>query len=132
MPATAFAFTKIMVSDVAAAEAFYSKVLGLTVLARVVREGEHPVEETVMAVPGAESGARLIVERPIGRPLPAPGEVITGFMVDDVDAFVEAAVAAGGSIVHPAQNNEEHGLRLAFVADHEGHVIEALQMLARS
>jgi len=131
MPATAFAFTKILVRDVTAAENFYTQVLGLTVLARVVREGEEPVEETIMAVPGAETGARLIVERPIGRPLPSPGESITGFMVDDVDSAVTAAVGAGGSIVHAPMNNEEHGLRLAFVADHEGHVIELLQMLAR-
>jgi predicted enzyme related to lactoylglutathione lyase len=120
-----------MVHDVPAAEAFYAKVLGLVVLERVVHGGEHPLEETVMAVPGAENGPRLIVARPFGRPLPPPGESITGFMVTDIHASVGAVVEAGGSIIHPPLDNEEHGLRLAFVTDHEGHVIELLQIIER-
>ena len=59
----------------------------------------------------------------------ASGEMITGFATGDLDGFVARAVAAGGRVLEPAHDVPEAGMRVAFVADPEGHVLEITQML---
>jgi len=126
MSAKSFFFTKIMVGDVDAAERFYTRALGLEVMNRVKRGGDKPVEETILIVPGHDAGSRFIVERSFDRDPPPTGETVLGFFVADVEESARAAIAAGGRIIHPVQDNPEHQIRLAFVADPEGHVIELL------
>lgn len=126
MPAKSFFFTKIMVGDVGAAERFYTRALGLEVMNHVKRDGDKPVEETILVVPGNDAGSRFIVERSFDRNPPPTGETILGFFVDDVEQSVASALKAGGRLIHPVQDNPEHKIRLAFVADPEGHVIELL------
>lgn len=128
MVAKSFLFTKIMVDDLAAAEGFYTVVLGLEVLVRVTRDDGTP-QEIVFIVPGTENDSRLIIERRNG-PGQANGETtVLGFAVDDVDATVASAIAAGGALMHPPQDNEAHGIRIAFLTDPEGHVIELINQL---
>ena len=56
-----------------------------------------------------------------------PREASIALMVDDVDAAVAAALAAGGTSVRAAQTLEEHNFRYAIIADPEGHSIEVMQ-----
>jgi lactoylglutathione lyase len=131
MPALNFAFTKMVVADLAAAEHFYTSTLGLTRLTYIeFGEGSHALKEVILSIAGADPQvARLNLIHYPSRPTPAPGEAIFGFMVDDIEAALEAMIAAGGQIAVPLQDVPEHSLRLAFIADPEGHMVEILQAL---
>jgi predicted enzyme related to lactoylglutathione lyase len=131
MTTQSFCFTKIEVKDIGAAETFYSEALGLEVTARVdAGEGEHMMHEVIMTLPGTRPPApNLILISFPNRSCPAPGEATTGFMVENVDAALERATAAGATIDVPAMDVPEHGLRLAFILDPQGHRVELLQAL---
>lgn len=60
----------------------------------------------------------------------APGkDVILGFQTDDVAAFVQRAVDAGGKIVDPVRDDPEHGVIVGCrVAIRKGHLIEVVQV----
>jgi lactoylglutathione lyase len=49
------------------------------------------------------------------------------FTVDDLDAVFISVVAAGAGAVMAPQQSPEPGVRMAFVADPEGNLIELLQ-----
>lgn len=122
-----FAFTKLIVGDIAGLERFYCEALGLRVANRIeIDNGAWNLVETILAV--GESAAPLLnlIHYP-GRPVPPAGEAVIGFNVTDLDAVIAAAVAGGGSLAVPPVAVPEHGLRLAYVADPEGHTIELLQ-----
>lgn len=51
-------------------------------------------------------------------------------MVDDADAVAAAAERGGGRILMAPRDVPDHGLRVGFVADPEGHEIEIVQPLA--
>ncbi|AZI35411.1 hypothetical protein NT2_09_01050 [Caenibius tardaugens NBRC 16725] len=129
MVAKSFFFTKITVGDPASVEDFYTAVLGLEVLVRVMDDDGRP-RETVFVVPGNENCSRLIMERRGHAGQTNPGETVLGFAVDDVDATVASAITAGGALVHPPQDNEAHGIRIAFLTDPDGQVIELLGPLS--
>jgi predicted enzyme related to lactoylglutathione lyase len=131
MATQSFCFTKIEVKDIAAAETFYSQAIGLDVSVRLeAGEGENLMHEVVMALPGARPPApNLILVSFPNRSCPPPGEATTGFLVENVDAALERATAAGATIDVPAMDVPEHGLRLAFILDPQGHRIELLQVL---
>jgi len=126
-----FSFTKLIVSDVDSLFAFYNRVFGLTELARVRQgEGEHELDEIIMT--GAQGGysvPSLVIQRYPNRPVPAPGEATLGFIVEDVDATVNLAVAAGGAVYRAATVQPQHGIKVAFVHDSQGHLIEVVEML---
>jgi catechol 2,3-dioxygenase-like lactoylglutathione lyase family enzyme len=126
-----FSFTKIIVSDVDRVFPFYRDVLGLAEVARVrIGEGEHELDEIIMgAAGGGYRVPSLVIQRFPNRPLPAPGEATLGFIVPDVDRAVEAAEAAGGALVRPARTVADHGVRVAFVTDNDGHLLELVQTL---
>jgi catechol 2,3-dioxygenase-like lactoylglutathione lyase family enzyme len=42
---------------------------------------------------------------------------------------VEAAKTAGGVVVRPARTVADHGVRVAFVTDNDGHLLELVQTL---
>ena len=52
-----------------------------------------------------------------------------GPSVVDLDAAIAAAVAGGGSVAVEPVEIPQHKLRLAYVADPEGHLLELLQSL---
>jgi predicted enzyme related to lactoylglutathione lyase len=117
MATQSFCFTKIEVKDIAAAETFYSQAIGLDVSVRLeAGEGENLMPNLIL------------VSFP-NRSCPPPGEATTGFLVENVDAALERATAAGATIDVPAMDVPEHGLRLAFILDPQGHRIELLQVL---
>ena len=63
----------------------------------------------------------------VNRLAPAPGEAAIALLVDDVDATVAAALAAGGRSTRAAVTLEEHKFRYAMIVDPEGHALEVMQ-----
>ncbi|MDD3799907.1 MAG: VOC family protein, partial [Novosphingobium sp.] len=125
-----FVFTKLNVGDVDRLEKFYCALFGMEVTARVQQgEGEAEMDERILAKPGTRGPQLILIAYP-NRPLPAPGETVLGLMVDNLDKSVAQAQELGASVLVPITEVPEHGLRLAFVADPEGHVTELLQPLA--
>jgi len=125
----AYAFTKIIVADLAAMERFYCETLGLSVQTRIaVDKPGYVIRETVLVV--GDSSTHLNLVQHLDRPCPPPGEAVVGFSVGDIDAVIAAATGAGGSVITPPVEIPEHQLKVAYIADPEGHVLELLQSLA--
>ena len=125
-----FAFTKIVVADLDASGAFYSEVFGVDEQYRVDAAIDgRPIEE-ILFQSTAPGGASLVLLRFADTPEPPAGSVIVGFVTDEIDAVFTRAVAAGGSVVDPVHESPEHGVRVGFLADLDGHLIEVCQMLA--
>ncbi|MCP1470368.1 putative enzyme related to lactoylglutathione lyase [Sphingobium sp. OAS761] len=126
-----FSFTKLIVSDVDSLFTFYHRVFGLVEKARVRQgEGEFKLDEIIL---GPEGGgyamATLVIQRFPNRPIPEPGEATLGFIVTDVDATVVSALECGGSVHRPAHAQPQHGVKVAFIKDSDGHLIEVVEML---
>ncbi|WP_226016547.1 VOC family protein [Novosphingobium sp. FKTRR1] len=126
---TDFMFTKLLVSDLDAATAFYASVVGLIEMHRVEAVIDaRPVTE-VIYLPTYPGGPMFILARFHDVAHPATAELIMGFATQDLDAFVTRALAAGGKLIEAARELPEASMRVAFVADTEGHVLQVTQML---
>jgi lactoylglutathione lyase len=125
---TKFGFTKLLVDNLEASAAFYKSVCGLVETKRVdATIAGRNIRELLFA-PSHEGGATFVLLKFLDTPKPTNDEVILGFMTDDIDAFVERAKAAGGAVAQSASTTVEHGLKVAFVTDVEGHLIEVVQL----
>ena len=124
-PSATFAFTKVVVSDLAGAVDFYGRVLGLVVAQTIEMDD---LAERIMAKPGQQGGANLILyQHKDGRPLAlgdAHGPV--GFYVRDVDATYAHALAQGAAAHR--EPFDAGTLRVAFILDPEGHEIELVSV----
>ncbi|WP_051209763.1 VOC family protein [Sphingobium quisquiliarum] len=129
MTAIAFALAKFKVADLEGLEQFYTRALGFVVTARV-DEGEdlHEIHELIFALPDAPPQFAL-VQYP-NQPTPQPGEAIVALMVDDLEATLSRVEAHGGRRLTDVIPVPDHNMKLAYVADPEGHTLELMQMLA--
>ena len=126
-----FGFTKLVVQDLDAMSAFYKEVAGLVEMARVQDVvGDRQIDEILFNATG-EGGATFVLFKFLDRDAPVQEEVILGFQTDDVASFVERAEKAGGKVVQPIEVKEAHGVKVAFVTDPEGHLIEVVELLSR-
>jgi len=126
----ALSFVKIIVADVDRVFSFYERVFGVEQHARVqTGSGEDALEEIISRPVGNVTAPTLAIKRYLNRPAPPPGELQLGFIVPNVDVVVATAIVAGGSIAQPARDAPEHGVRVAFLYDVEGHTIEIVQLL---
>ncbi len=111
-PHGSFTWYELMTQDAAAAADFYGSVVGWT--SQQMGGGDIPY--TVLQA-GQQGVAGILTMPPeaVG-----PGPVWIGYIsVDDVDAYVEKVVAAGGSLHRPASDIPGI-LRFAVVADPQG------------
>ena len=110
------AFVKLTVRDLDAQASFYRTVLGLE---------STPAQPGQVFLNGAPGRPTLVLVA--GDPAaPAPlGEAVLGFRVPDLDGVVDRARAAGGA-VRVAPKPIPGGMRVAVVADPEGHAIELI------
>lgn len=131
MTALSFAFTKIVVTDLDASEQFHIQTLGLSRVNYIeFGEGAAQLQEVILAVPdGGSGGAHLSLIRLPNRPVSRPGETVIGFMVDDVGATVAAMADAGARITVPVMEMADHQLKLAYLTDLDGHIIDLLQSM---
>ncbi len=129
-PESKFAFTKLVVADLARMAAFYEDVYRLTEVGRYGGEvAGHPIDEIILGRGGASSG--LILFTFLDRDTPTTGELLLGFTTDDIEALFERGVAAGGSVWADIKDPDLPGVALVgFLADPEGHVAEVVQSAA--
>lgn len=124
----AFTATKLVVRDVPAAERFY-RGLGLQVVGRNLGgDGDFRQEQSWLSPTGAPDEHLLILTRFVDLPPsatpPYPGETWLCLRVDDVDSALAEIAARGGRTVRAPEDRQEHAVRAAVAADHEGHLIE--------
>jgi predicted enzyme related to lactoylglutathione lyase len=136
-PNVTFGFTKLVVKDLAAMATFYRAVYGLHPVDRICGEriGDEEIDEIVLSAdpnttwsPTATS-SWLVLLKYVDRSPPSNGEVILGFMTDDLPALLERVRASGGDVYSPIEEMPEQGLRVAFATDPEGHLAEVIQLL---
>jgi len=124
-----FSCIKLIVADLEKAHAFYTSVFGLVETARVDAAIEgRPISE-IMFQPTASGGSTFVLLTYPDTKKPALSEAITLFIVPDLAALPDKVHAAGGRIVEEARDMPEHGVRVVFARDNEGHLIEIVQML---
>jgi lactoylglutathione lyase len=125
-----FSFTKLVVADLETSAAFYTQVFGVEEQYRVKATiGGRPIDE-ILYHATAPGGAAFVLLRFADTAEPMSGSVILGFVTDEIDDVFVRAVAAGGSVVDPVHDSPEHGVRVGFLADPDGHLLEVCQMLA--
>lgn len=124
-----FGFTKLLVTDLDTALNFYRDVAGVTEMARVDDEIAGRKISEIICKPNYEGAATFVLLKFLDQGTPSKDEAILGFITENVDAFADRAVAAGGKIVSPAKDMPHHGVRVSFMTDNEGHLLEVVQML---
>jgi lactoylglutathione lyase len=124
-----FGFTKLLVHDLEGAAQFYSDVCGLTQLGKVdAAINDRPISEIMFNTTG-EGAAMFVLLKFMDEGSIGGQDVILGFQTDDIAAFVQRAVGAGGEVVDSIKDNPQHGVKVAFVKDIEGHLIEVVQVI---
>jgi predicted enzyme related to lactoylglutathione lyase len=124
-----FGFTKLLVADLERCLAFYTAVAGLEESGRVDADISGRKISEILLHPTTPGGANLVLLHFHDRPRPSADEVILGFITADLEAFVKRTREAGGSVYEEIKSMPEHGVRVAFVKDQEGHLIEVVQLL---
>jgi predicted enzyme related to lactoylglutathione lyase len=122
-----FAFTKLVVGDLDRCAAFYETVCEIKPQARIQGAIAGRAITEIVYEPTNKGGASLVLLAYDDEAKPASGETITGFASPDAEAFAARAVAAGGIVVEPVRDAPAHGLKVGFVADPEGHLIEVIE-----
>jgi predicted enzyme related to lactoylglutathione lyase len=131
-PSSTFSFTKLIVHDLDKMSAFYREVYGLHAVQRVRESiGSESIDEIMLSVdPNASFGSFVLLKYAGRKPSPR-GEVILGFVTDDLPALLGRIRAAGGAIHAPLKEMPELRLRVAFATDPEGHLAELVQVQAQ-
>lgn len=128
-PDTSFSFAKLVVDDLEASARFYQSVCSLVERAR--HDGrinsEHMTEVTYH--PSREGGPSLTLVKFDDRRGAVGGESILGFITDDIDAFIERAQVGGGRVTDAVRVVPAYNVRVAFVEDNEGHLLEVIEVL---
>jgi len=124
-----FSFTKLVVGDLDKSMAYYRDVCELAEDRRISEViGGREMCEIIMTSPAPDAAALVLLSF-LDSPKPAEGDSILGFRTTDIAAFVERAVKAGGSVMQPVVDMPQHGVKVAFVRDNEGHLIEVVEPL---
>ena len=119
------AMVRVEVSDMARSEAFYSAVFGMSVM---MRPNAH---EHIMMSPGSTTMLVLATADHAGAAAPKEGVVGFGFNVPDLEAVMQRAVAAGGTIAEPI-GPLHYDIRTGILRDPDGALIEAYQHMRKT
>lgn len=129
-----FVFTKLVVADEERMAAYYAGVYGMDLISRVEgnsASGAGAFREVILGRSETPHEGSLVIIRFLDRPAPREQECILGFLTDDLDALVARITASGGRLNGEIRELPEHGLRVVFSTDPEGHVAENVQVLGR-
>jgi predicted enzyme related to lactoylglutathione lyase len=125
-----FGFTKLVVADLEKSAAFYTAVFGLREQYRVSSDIAGRGIDEILFEATAPGAATFVLLRFAGTTAPSGDELILGFITDDVDGVMTRAVEAGGAVAQAPREQAEHGVKVGFVTDVEGHLVEVVQLLA--
>jgi len=118
----ALSWTELATGEPEKAAQFYADVLGVE-----IETMEGPVPYRVMKI-GGEPVAGILTKTPEMGDFPDAWDVY--FAVEDVDAAVAKAEAAGATVLKPAFDVAGGGARLAVLQDPRGAVFEVIKMAA--
>lgn len=120
-----FMFTKLQVKDLDKAVQFYTSVIGLVEMHRVEAViADRPVSEVVF-MPTLPGGPLFILAQFHDTTVPAANELILGFATQDIAGLIARAEQAGGRVIEESREvSGMGGMRVAFIADAEGHVLQ--------
>ena len=122
-------FTKLVVEDLDAMSKFYRALCGFEEEGRGdAKIGGHPIREVHFRSDPPGTGTFTLTKFLDARRPPSQS-VILGFIVPNINQFVEKARKAGGVLVEPVTPDPEHGVKYAFVKDIEGNLIEVVELL---
>ena len=127
---THFGFTKLLVADLETSATFYRDVFGLKETTRIQSEIAGRALEEILFNPTGEGAATFVLLKFADATTPSANELILGFLTDDVDALIARATAAGATVLREALDYEHLGVRVGFINDLEGHVVEVVQQMA--
>lgn len=126
---TALGFTKLIVEDLDSMSQFYASVCGFEEEGRADDQiAGRPICELYFRSTPPGTGTFTLTKF-LDAPRSKSEAVILGFVASDLDRFVENAVAAGAKVIEPVQVRPEHGVKVAFVKDIEGNLIEAVEVI---
>lgn len=126
---TPLGFTKLIVEDMDRMSAFYGAVCGFEEEARGDDQiAGRPIREAYFRSDPPGTGTFTLTKF-LDATRPTVLTVILGFVATDIDVFVDHAQAAGGKLIEPVQTRPEHGVKVAFVEDIEGNLIEVVEIL---
>lgn len=130
IPATV-PFVKIVTDDPETLLAFYSRAFDFKVIQRVKSSAGTEWElEEIITHAANDAGCTLVLLKFLARPVPEPGGIVLGMRVGDIDAALKRAVDAGATVVRPLKTEAEHGVKVVFVQDPGGNLIEIIEPLA--
>lgn len=122
-------FTKLVVEDMDKMSKFYGAVCGLIEEGRGEdRIGGRPMCEVYFKSDPPGTGTFTLTKF-LDVSKPKSEAIILGFIADDIDQFVDKAVAAGSTVVEAAHSRPDHGVKVAFLTDPEGNLIEVVELL---
>lgn len=117
-------FFKLIVRDLEAMVAFYSKTFGFQETRRIKMDA---FEEAMLSLPG-DRFTLVLFQYSDGRAVEiGSGYGPVGFMTRDADAAYARALANGATELHAPRVGA--GMKAAFLRDPEGHEIELLQLV---
>jgi predicted enzyme related to lactoylglutathione lyase len=125
-----FGFAKLLVVDLEKSAAFYTDVFGLKETTRIQSEIAGRELEEILFNPTGDGAATFVLLKFLDATTPSSNELILGFLTSDIDALIDRAIAAGGSVLREAQDYSHLGVKVAFINDLEGHLIEVVQQMA--
>jgi len=128
-----FSFTKLIVDDEEKMAAYYNAVYGLNIVLRVQGDAGglgSPFREVILS-PGDSISPEesLIMFKFVDRSAPRDQESILGFLTEDLDALAARIEAHGGKLASAIKSMPDHGIRVVFATDPEGHLSENVEML---
>lgn len=123
-----FGFAKLVVGDLDRSAKFYEAVAELKPQARInANIGGREITEIVYEATG-KGGANFVLFAWHDTPKTPAGEMITGFVTADIEAFLARVKANGGTVtVEPFETASAGAMKVAFVTDPDGHVVEVIQ-----
>jgi predicted enzyme related to lactoylglutathione lyase len=124
-----FGFAKLVVTDLDAAAAFYIEVFAVEEHYRVHAEIAGRAIDEILFKATAPGAATFALLQFADQGSASHGEVILGFITTDVDTLFARAVKAGGLVAQAVESQPEHGVRVGFLRDPEGHLIEVVELL---
>ena len=122
-----FGFTKLLVVHLEKSAQFCRDVFGLKETTRIQSEIAGRALEEILFNPTGDGAATFVLLKFVDATVPSADELILGFLTSDIDALIARATTAGASVVREALDYPHLSVKVAFITDLEGHLIEVVQ-----